>query len=211
MTNFAVDTFPPERLGLITGSRCSVLFPKKSAEVGQDALARQLATEIYFQHYDEVTSWQMEHGKLGEHFAYNDFVKYHDKDLELGRFIQKGFCGGSTDSENPTEKYGVDFKCPTSLGKWLEYLYDGVSNDQYNQCQMYMHLTGYDKWVIAAYLVETNFMAENGLTYPVDVTKRTIIVEVLRDETWSVKLAAIVPKIIEKRDEYFELLKLKFG
>jgi hypothetical protein len=121
-----------------------------------------------------------------------------------------GNCGGSTDAENPKQKYGIDFKCPTSLNKWLEYLYDGVSNEQFHQCQMYMHLTGYDKWVIAAYLVETQYMVDNGLTYPVAHDKRTIIVEVERDTTWSERLAVIAPKIIAKRDEYVEILKMKF-
>jgi hypothetical protein len=93
----------------------------------------------------------------------------------------------------------------------LSYLYDGVSNEQHHQAQMYMYLTGYNRWVVAAYLVETQFMSDNGLTYPIPHDQRTILVEVLRDYTWAERLDAIIPKIIEKRDSYVEILKLKFN
>lgn len=208
--NLAIDTFPTERFGLITGSRCTPLFPKRSAEVGQRTLAKQLANELYFQFYDEFENWQTEHGKLAEHFAFEHFVKYHDKDLKEGRWIKNGECGGSTDAEGAD--YGVDFKCPTSLEKFTNYLFDGVDDDQKNQCQMYMWLTGKSKWLIAPYLVETNMMAINGLVYPInDDSKRMILIEVEKDPTWEERLNLAAPKVIAMRDEYLEMLKLKFG
>jgi hypothetical protein len=39
--------FDTNRFGLITGSRCSVLFPKRSAEKGQRTYAKQLANQMY--------------------------------------------------------------------------------------------------------------------------------------------------------------------
>lgn len=206
--NFAVDTFPAERLGLITGSRCACLFPKKSAEVGQRALAKELAMEKFFQYFDEFSNWQMEHGKLGEHFAHLHFEKFHDKDIQKGEWLRIGECGGSPDAVGAT--YGVDYKCPTSLEKWLDYLTEPLSSDQVNQCQMYMWLTKKDKWLIAAYLVETNLMSENGLVYPVPDADRMILVEVEKDPTWEERLSIAAPRVIAMRDQFIEMYALKF-
>lgn len=209
MANLAIDTFPTERLGLVTGSVCSVLFPKRSAEVGQDKLARKLAKEKFFQFYDEVSTWQMEHGTMSEVMALEQFQKYHDAEAVKGEWISDADIGGSPDAVS--HEYGIDFKCATSLEKWLSYLYDGVDDQQFNQAQMYMRLKGFKKWVIAAFLVETQWMSDQGLTYPVAHDKRIIIVEVPKLDGWNEKLAIEVPKIIAKRDEYIEILKLKFN
>lgn len=206
--DLAIDKFNTERFGLVTGSVCSVLFPKKSAEVGKDTLARKLANQLYFQTYDEVTTWQTEHGSMGEHFALEHFQKYYDADMDKGRWIKDGDIGGNTDAE--AKDYGADFKCPTSLETWLDYLYDGLTPQQINQAKMYMRLTGYYKWLICPYLLETQKMTDMGLTYPVPEDKRMLIFEVYRDNEWEEKLSIEVPKVIARRDEYIEILKLKF-
>jgi len=206
--NFAIDTFPPERFGLVTGSICTPLFPKRSAEVGQRSLAKKLANQMYFRHYDEVSTWQMEHGKMAESFAFNYYLDNFDTKLELGHWYMKDDIGGSTDAE--AETYGVDFKCPTSLEKWLDYMYEGISDQEYNQCQMYIHLTGKPLWKICAYLMETQFMTENGLTYPVSEDRRMIVVEVHKSIEWVEKLYKNLPKVIGMRNEFYETLKLNF-
>jgi hypothetical protein len=205
----AIDTFPSERFGLVTGSRCSPLVPKKSAEAGQRTLAKQLANELFFKFYDERSTWQTEHGKMAEDFAHEHFAKYHDSNIERGRWIAKNHFGGSTDAESFT--YGVDYKSPTSLEGWLDYMYDGVSTDQYNQCQLYMELTCKDTWVIAAFLMETLFMSDNGLIYPVPEKDRMILVEIKRDAEWVEKFYTNLPKVIAMRDEFFEMLNMKFN
>ena len=205
--NFAIDTFPEERFGLVTGSICTPLFPKRSAEVGQRNLAKKLANQMYFKFYDEVSTWQMEHGKMAESFAFNYYFDNFDN-IELGKWRMDGHIGGSTDAE--AETYGVDFKCPTSLEKWLDYMYEGISEQEYNQCQMYMHLSGKDLWKICAYLLETQFMSDNGLVYPVDHTRRMIVVDVHQNPAWVDKLYQNLPKVITMRNEFFETLKHQF-
>lgn len=206
---FAQDIFSPERLGLVTGSRCSPLVPKIRAKAGIDTLARTLAKEIYFQHYDESGGWQTEHGKLCEHSAF-EYFNERFLPVEKGRWIKVGDCGGNTDAEG--EDFGVDFKCPTSLQNWLNSLYDGVTEGEYyNQAQMYMYLTGKPKWIIASFLMETNWMSDNGLTYPVDQNKRMIINEVTANEKWVEKMLTNLPKCIKLRNYYHECLKIKFG
>jgi hypothetical protein len=209
MTNFAIDTLSPKRLGLITGSRCTPLFPKRDAEKGMKTLAMQLANEKYWGYVDEVTTWQMEHGKLAEHFGIEHFRRHIDPTIKEGRFIQKGECGGTTDAE--CEGYGVDIKSPTSLQKWTEYLYYGISDEQFNQCQMYMYLTGFRRWVIAAFLIETNFMSDNGLIYPVDEDKRMICVDVYASDEWVEKLHPQVEKVVLMREDFVSKLERKFG
>jgi len=204
----AIDIFPPERFGLVTGSRCSSLVPKRSAEVGQRTLAKQLANEKFFQFYDEMNTWQTEHGKMAEHFAHEHFIKYHDAYIEKGRWISEGDCGGSTDAE--AKDYGVDYKSPTTLENWTEYLYDGISDKEHNQCQLYMKLTKKDRWLIGAYLTETQKMNDNGLTYPVKEENRMIIIEVVSDKSWVEKFESNLPNVIEIRDHCLEMLKLKF-
>lgn len=205
----AIDTFPQERFGLVTGSRCSTLVPKRSAEVGQRTLAKQLAKERYFQFHDEFGNWRTEHGKMCEHFAMEHFREYHDESIKPGRWWMRGDIGGSTDAE--TEPYGVDFKCPTSLQGWLDYYTDGISDDEFNQCQHYMMGTGKDTWLIAAFLMETQFMTDNGLTYPVKEDKRMILVEVKASDEWRDKFNSNLPKVVSLRDEIIEQYKLKFS
>ena len=208
--HLAIDTFPKERFGLITGSNCSVLFPDKGdGKVGKRTYAKELANEKYFQHYDEVSTWQMQHGSMGEHFAAIHFQEYIDDSLKKGEFIMNGNYGGSPDYE--IEEYGIDFKCPTSLGKWLDYFHEPISKQQINQCQMYMFLRKKKCWKIGAYLTETQFMNDNGLTYPVDETRRLILIDVPFDMGWEAKLIEEGEKVIEMRDEFFNKLKAKFG
>jgi hypothetical protein len=209
MTLLAIDTFDKQRFGLVTGSRCTPLVPKRSAEVGQTTLAKQLASELFFQFYDERSTWQTEHGKMSEVFAHEHFKKYFNEDIESGRWIKSGDTGGNTDAE--ALEYGVDYKCPTTLKAWLDYLFDGISDEEYNQCQLYMKLTKKPKWLIAAYLCETNLMSDNGLKYPVEEKDRMIICEVLPDKAWNEKFDSNLPVVIEKRDEYLEKLRVKFG
>ena len=65
--NLAIDKFDPQRLGTITGSKAHILMPKSGKVVeGMVTYARQLAKEKYFQFYDEVSTWQMEHGIQSE-------------------------------------------------------------------------------------------------------------------------------------------------
>lgn len=207
---FAIDIFDPNRLGKITGSRCTPLFPKKSAEVGRNTLAKELASELYWGFYDESRgSMHTEHGKFAERSAFEYYREYFDKALYRGKWREKGECGGTTDAE--TDTYGVDFKCPTSLMGWQKYLFDGIDQDQENQCQMYMYLKGVDKWFIGAYLLETNWMAENGLVYPVPHDKRMILIEVNADYEWRDKLSVAEPEVIALRDKYYSVLEQRFG
>lgn len=206
--NLAIDQFPEERFGLITGSRCSPLFPKRDAEKGQRTLARELANEMYFRFYDEFGNKHTEHGSMAETFAFDYFREHYDEEIKPGRWIKRGHCGGSTDAELPD--YGIDFKCPTSLSKWLDYLYDPIDSQHENQCQMYMYLTGKPKWIIGAYLVETEWMSNQGLVYPVPQNKRMIIKEVLPQLDWENRLKENGEKVIQWRNENLEILKLQF-
>ena len=207
--SFAIDTFPKERFGLVTGSRCSVMFPLKGdGVVGMTTYAKQLANEKFFQFYDEKSAWQMEHGKMAEHYA---MIHYRENygDLEQGGWISKGECGGVTDAENETTV--VDFKCPTTLEAWLDYLYEPLDKKQKDQLQMYMYLTGKDQAEIAAYLTETQFMTDNGLKYPVPEAKRMIIVKVEKDKSWEEKLNEQVPFVVTMREKYIQILTNKFN
>jgi len=206
---FAIDTFPVDRFGLVTGSKCSVMFPLKGdGKVGMTTYAKQLANQKFFQFYDERGGWQTEHGKMAESFA---FIDYENKfeELKQGRFISKGNCGGSTDAE--TDDYILDFKSPVTLEGWLDYLYFPLDKSQVDQLQMYMYLTGKKKAKICAYLTETNFMNDNGLTYPVPNDKRMIIVDVTKDETWEERLKEPLKFVIEKRDEFIKKLEKQFS
>ena len=198
----AFGTFPKKRFGLVTGSRCSVLFPLKGdGKVGKRTYAKQLAQQKFFQFYDEMSSRATEHGKMAEHFAFLHYQTYIDPTIEQGRFIDIGECGGSTDAETKTKV--IDFKCPVTLQGWLDY-YDGLDKEQIDQLEMYMWLTGKDEAEIAAYLIETQWMTDQGLTYPVPDEKRMIIVPVTKDPTWETRLKTELPGIIALRDEYIE-------
>ena len=199
------NTLSEKRRGLITGSPCYVLFPKRSAEKGQITYAKLLAKEIVFGFSDNVTTWQMEHGHMGEVVAMEWFLENVDKEAIKPEFKRKGEFGGSADCI--TKHYGVDFKCPTSLEKWLEYLTDGISEQQYWQAQMYMFIYDRPKWKICAYLVETNFMSENGLTYPIEDDKRSIEIVVDRLENFEELLLEKSKFVLKKRDEYIDIYK----
>lgn len=207
--DLAIDKFDPQRFGLITGSACSVLFPVKSAKVGQDTYARKLANEKYFRFYDEKSTWQTDHGNWNEHGAFEYFQRNRDKKLVKGRFIKKGEFGGTSDAE--AVDYGADFKCPTTLEGFIDYLHDPVSPQQLHQAQMYMYLFDKEYWIIAAYLTETFKMSEMGLTYPVPADKRMIINEVKRNPNWADMLHENSKQVISDRDMYFDKLVQHFG
>lgn len=206
---FAIDQFPMERLGLVTGSKCSVLFPLKGdGKVGQRTYAKTLANEMFFQFYDERGTWQTEHGKMAEHWAFLHYQEHFGQNIQQGRFIVKGDCGGSTDAELPDK--GIDFKCPTTLNGWLDYLHEPLSKEQKDQCQMYMYLTGLPTWEIAAYLIETQFMTDNGLKYPVEEQDRMIIVPIHKDQTWEMRLDEPLKYVVGLRNEFLDNLTVKF-
>jgi hypothetical protein len=209
MSEFAIDKFNKERFGLVTGSKCSVLFPDRGdGKVGQTTYAKELANQLYFQTYDEVSTWQTEHGKLCENSAFEYYHDFIADDIETGDWFRKEECGGTTDALRPDRV--VDFKCPTSLTKWLDYLHLPLSKEQIHQGNMYMYLTGLPMFEIAAYLEETQFMSENGLTYPVPPNKRMIRVCIVKDLTWEERLMNALPFVIEKRDEFINNLKQHF-
>lgn len=192
--------FPKRRFGLITGSKCSVLFPQRGdGKVGKRTYAKELAKQKFFQFYDEMSSRDTEHGKMAEHWAFLHYQTYFDPKIEQGRFVDIGECGGSTDAELADTV--VDFKCPVSLQTWLDYL-DGIDRKQEDQLQMYMYLTKKPKAQIAAYLIETKWMTDNGIVYPVKDEKRMIRVSIERDLEWEERLLEEVPGIVEIRDEY---------
>ena len=206
--DLAIDKFDPQRFGLITGSKASILFPKRSAEVGQRTYAKQLASQMYFKYYDEVNTWQTDHGNFNEHEAFEYYKTYFDNGIEKGFFILNGYHGGTSDAL--CEKHGVDFKCPTTLQGWLDYLTDGIDEQQYHQAQMYMYLFNKESWQICAYLTETLKMGELGLNYPVAHDKRMIVVNVEKEQGWIEKLHATTPKIITMRDHFYSLFEKQF-
>ncbi len=206
-----MSKFDINRIGRITGSVCTPLFPKKSAEKGIISLAKDLATQIYFNtELDEVSTWQMEHGNNFEPEAFYYYQERYDKSAEYKPiFVYRDAWGGSGDCLG--QYSGADFKCPTTLTNWLDYLHDGISDKEYNQAQMYMFLYGREKWNVCAYLAETEKMTNYGLTYPVPHDKRMIINTVEVSLEWQDKLYAATPKVIELRDFYYNKLVQSFG
>lgn len=206
----ANDKFPSERNGLITGSKCSVLFPDKGdGRVGMSSYAKELAMQRFFNYFESGGSWQTEHGDMNEHSAFEFYKSNFDFSLEKGKFIQNGDFGGSSDALCVT--HGVDFKCPTSLQKWLDYLFVGIDKQQYHQCQMYMWLFDKPMWKVAVYLTETKWMEDTDQQYPVPLDKRMIVVEVDRLDGWSEQLLAKSEFVISERDKYIEILKQNFN
>jgi hypothetical protein len=151
----------------------------------------------------------MDHGKMGEHFAFLHYQEHIDSRIEVGGFSMKGDCAGSTDARIPGE-YGIDFKCSTSLTKWLDYLYEGIDKDQEMQCRMYMYLEDLPAWEIAAYLIETQKMTDSGLTYPIPEEYRMIRIKVERNPEWETALQIVTPSVISERDKYVDILKERF-
>lgn len=203
------DIFDPQRFGLITGSVCSPLFPKRSAEVGQKTLAKQLANQMYFRFYDNQSTWITEHGNCAESTAFEYYKDRFDSTCEYNPpFKALEYWGGQADAIG--KEAGVDFKCPVTLKGWLDYLHDGISDEQFHQCQMYMMLYNRDVWYIASFLMETDRMTENGEVYPVAHDKRMILIKVEKEPEWTEKLIEITPKIIAMRDFFYDKLKEQF-
>lgn len=203
--DLAIDKFDQRRFGLVTGSACHVLFPKKDAKKGIDTYARKLAREMFFEFYDEVSTWQTEHGNFSEHEAFEYYQANHSKTIEKGHFIMKGECGGTSDALDID--CGIDFKCPTSLEKFTDYIFDGLEPQQEYQGKMYCYLFDKPVWNFCIYLTETMRMNDYGLTYPVKHDKRMIIINVYRDIHFEQKLQEILPNFIEKRNRYLEVFK----
>jgi hypothetical protein len=203
-----MTNFDQKRFGLITGSRCSVLFPKKSAVVGQQTYAKELARQMFFQFYDDTSTWQTEHGNDMEQFALEHYRERYNSGVQPGMFAMKDdYFGGTCDAICPDR--GVDFKCPTTLNNWLNYT-EGIDESQYHQAQMYMYLFDRDKWEIAAFLQETWRMTERGIVYPVPVEKRMIITTVEKEAGWVELLHARGKQLIEMRDDYYNELQKRF-
>lgn len=207
--DLANDKFDPQRFGLITGSACDVMFPIKSDRGGQRTYAKKLATQKYFKYYDEVSTWQTEHGSFSENEAFEYMQHHFDKNLKKGFFMCLDQWGGTCDAIS--DYYGVDFKCPTTLQGFLDYIHDGIDKQQENQAQMYMFLFKKDLWKVAVYLTETFRMSEMGLTYPVEQSKRMILIDVHKRPEWEARLRLETPNIIKMRDEFYSVLVDQFG
>jgi len=205
----AIDKFHPERLGCITGSKAYILMPESGKVVqGMQTYAKQLAKERYFQFYDEVSTWQTEHGNQSESYALAHWRKYVNPDLQEGYFKRIGELSGTCD--HICDDYLVDSKSPVSMENWLNYLYEGVSKQQYHQGQMYCYLFDRPRIIFGAYLCETNRMSDFGLVYPVPESQRLIQIEVVSDPNWINKFLPMAEKVIAMRDEYIELLSERF-
>ena len=208
--DLANDKFDKERYGLITGSPCSVLFPDKgNGEAGMRTYAKKLANNMYFRYYDEVSTWQMQHGNMNEHEAFTYYQTNYDFNIEKGLWKREGNFGGTCDAI--AKDYGMDLKCACSLGAWLDYIHDGIDKQQYHQAQMYMYLFNKPLWKICAYLTETEWQIQRELSYPVEESKRMIIVEIPRDENWEERLLKSSEYVIEERDKFYDTLCKQFG
>jgi hypothetical protein len=199
------------RYGLVTGSRCSSLVPKKSAEVGMRSLAFELASEIAFKYRDSISTWQTEHGHYAEPLALDHYREHYDKDLQKGIFHCRENEGGSTDAEG--SDYIVEVKSPTSFSGWLEYIIlDQYTIDKkyYDQCQMYMRLSGKRKAYLCAFLMETLRMNDNGDVYPVPMDQRMIRIEVDYDQEWNDKFDRNLPNVIDMRDIFLKGIANRF-
>lgn len=202
--------FHSDRPGLVTGSACSVLFPLKGEGAkGQRTYAKQLAQEKLFGFSDEISTWEMEHGKMGEMMAFKHYVDHINPEIVVGGWRRKEDCGGTTDAE--TSDTVVDFKCPSTFKAWLDYIHEPLKKEYHDQLQMYCYLTGKPYGEVAAYLIETQRMTDNGLTYPIPEEKRMIRVRVEADENWQDLLIQRVPEVIRMRDEFIETLTKYFN
>ena len=205
------DILAPERRGLITASKVSVLFPKKSAEVGQRSYAKFLANEMFWGYSDTSGTWQTEHGNMNEHHAEQHYMTLYGEFGERPEFImdEENQLGGSPDWIGID--HGCDWKCPTTLQGWLDYLHEGIDDQQFYQAQMYMALTGLTKWKICAYLTETLKMIDSGQEYPVPQENRMIICEVDYQPGFKEQLIERAPKIIQMRDQFLMTLHNTFS
>lgn len=199
------------RYGLVTGSRCSSLVPKKTAEVGMRSLAFELASEIAFKYRDSISTWQTEHGNYAEPFALDHYREFYDQSLQNGTFHFTKHEGGSTDAEGLD--YIIEIKSPTTFNGWLEFIIlDQYTIDKkyYDQCQMYMRLTGKRKAYLCAFLLETLRMNDNGDVYPVPNDQRMIRIDVDYSQEWNDKFEINLPKVISDRDIFLEGIVKRF-
>lgn len=199
----------PRRMGKITGSSCHILFPKRENKTTQESYAMELAIAKLFNYRQNASSWQMDHGHTREAMAMDIFRNTYPF-AYFPEFKSLGEYGGSADCMIPGEDFGVDFKCPTSLEKWLSYL-NGVDHQQERQAQMYMWLYEKPKWKIIAFLNETNFMIDSGEAYPVPPGKRFIVCEIHRDPLFEAQIQERGAILLKRRDEIIEELKIKLS
>lgn len=199
-----------KRYGRITGSKADVLFPKRSNPATQETYAKELARGMYFEFRDEVNTWQTNHGHYGEVIAMQEYQKSYPLAYKPDFEPLGDDFGGSADCLIPMEDFGVDFKCPTSMEKWLEYL-EGCDHQQERQAQMYMLLYKKDKWKILAFLTETERMINDGVFYPVPSDKRFIEVVIEKDPTFEEELYKRAKPLLKKRDEEYQKLINQFG
>lgn len=201
-----------KRYGLVTGSKASIFFPDKgTGEVGQRSYAMLLANEMFWQFHEETGSWQTEHGNLNEGAAEHFYTTKTGVFGKRPDFIldEVNELGASPDWIG--DDYGIDWKCPTSLNKWLEYLHKGIDKDQFHQCQTYMALTGRKKWKICAFLTETDWMITSGNFYPIPDNERMIVIEVDYQEGYKENLIVNSRNVIKWRNEYLSKLQEHFG
>lgn len=210
MSNFSIDILSPDRLGKVTASRCDVLFPARDAKKGIDNLAWELANEYLFGYTDTVSTWQTEHGLNNEYHAEKHYEQYYggfgsrpDPIIDHANQI-----AGSPDYLDITHNCGCDWKCPTSYANWSEWMRPGfeLSKNYYYQAQFYMFITGATLWKVCAYLTETLKMVDNGLVYPITEEKRMIVIPVEPDKVFFDSLIERVRPVIEKRNEYIEVI-----
>ena len=203
------NQFDPKRIGKITGSQVHLLFPRRENKVSQLTYAKHLANEMFFGEIKSPETWQTKHGKNSEYHANNYYTEHYDFGVTYKPpFIENGVFGGTPDAIATT--YGIDYKCPTSFEKWIDYLYEGIDHQQYHQMQLYMWLTGLKHWKVCAFLTETEKMEEDGLKYPIEDTKRMLVINVAYDENWANELEERAKFIIEHRNIFYEALKVKF-
>lgn len=204
------NKFDTRRSGKITASQVHILFPKRDNPKTKETYAKHLANEMFFGEIQQGETWQTEHGNDAEYHANNYFTQFYDFNVNFKpEFICKGEFGGTPDAISTT--YGIDYKCPTSLEKWLDYIHEGIDHQQWHQCQMYMWLTGLKHWKICAFLIENKFMSEQSINYPVPYENRMIVIDVPCDENWANDIQEKAQPIIEMRDKYFNNLKLAFN
>jgi hypothetical protein len=197
----------PKRHGIITGSQTSVFFPDKgTGEVGQRSYAMLLANEMFWRYHEETGSWQTEHGNMNEGAAEHFYMTKTGIIGKRPEFIlfEQEQIGGSPDFI--ASDHGCDWKCPTSIKTWLNYLFKGISKDEWHQCQTYMALTRLKKWKVCAFLTETDWMINNQQYYPVPEAERMITVDVDYQEGYRENLVVNSRNCIRWRDEYYAQL-----
>lgn len=196
-----------ERYGKVTGSQCYILFPKRANPKTYESYALELAVQKKLGYFEEKGSWQTDHGHTREPLAMDEYRKKYPFAYKP-EFKNKGEIGGSADCLVEGENFGVDFKCPTSLIKWISYL-DGIDHQQERQAQMYMWLYDKEEWHILAYLSETDKMNDSGDTYPIPSNKRFIVNIVKKDPSFNDEIIEKANKIIERRNVLIDLLEEK--